>query len=274
MQIFFFPISSLPFHFVNSAEDLPFVYFCFVAVLLVSNPKNPHQDQCQGIYCLCFLLGVLWFQVLCSNLNPFWVNFYVWYKIVVQFQTFVSLFLSLPPESKLLEVRHYRFVILEQCVVVLVYLWNCYWINELIELLSRSYSDVWIIEKVNVIFVFMMWWERQILNKWPVRIICGGHHQFLPFVYMHTIFHTKKRCLFFSPWVWANFNFFTKTTWEKWCFGTFETNSKEALQFLLGSLRMFSLGMIPLKTKPLHCEKLKPHGEGLCRPCIVPADLW
>ena len=119
----FFPFRSLPFHFVTVqkawCDVVPFVYICFVALLLASSPKNP-QDQCQGIYCLCFLLGVLWFQVLCSNLNPFWVNFYVWYKIVVQFQSFVTLFLSLPPGSKLLEGRHYRIIILAQCVVVLV----------------------------------------------------------------------------------------------------------------------------------------------------------
>ena len=70
----FFPFSSLPFHFVTVQKTwcdvVPFVYFCFVALLLVSNQKNP-QDQCQGIYCLCFLLGVLWFQVLSSNLNSF-----------------------------------------------------------------------------------------------------------------------------------------------------------------------------------------------------------
>ena len=121
----FSPFRSLPFHFVTVqkawCDVVPFVYICFVALLLVSSPKNP-QDQCQGIYCLCFLLGVLWFQVLRSNLNQFWVNFYVWYKIVVQFQSFVTLFLSLPPGSKLLEGRHCRIIILAQCVVVLVYL--------------------------------------------------------------------------------------------------------------------------------------------------------
>ena len=123
------------------------------------------------------------------------------------------------------------------------------WINWAFikELLCARLCDVWITEKVNMVSVFVVWWERQILNKWPIRIVCARHRQFLPFVYMHTVFHAKKRCLFFSPWVWADFNFLTKTTWKKWCFGTFETNSKEALQFLLGLLECFLLGWSLLK---------------------------
>ena len=35
-----------------------------------------------------FASGVLWFQILCQNLNPFWVNFCVWYKTVVRFHPF------------------------------------------------------------------------------------------------------------------------------------------------------------------------------------------
>ena len=36
-------------------------------LLLMSNTKSHHQDLCQGAYYLCFLLGVLWFQVLHSS---------------------------------------------------------------------------------------------------------------------------------------------------------------------------------------------------------------
>ena len=41
--------------------------FIFLPLLLVSNPKKNCQDQYQGYYHLCFLLGVLWLQVLCSS---------------------------------------------------------------------------------------------------------------------------------------------------------------------------------------------------------------
>ena len=37
-------------------------------LLLVSNPKNHWQDQCQGAYTICLLLEILWFKVLQSNL--------------------------------------------------------------------------------------------------------------------------------------------------------------------------------------------------------------
>ena len=40
------------------------LFFLLWFVLLVSNPKNHCQNQCQGGFLLCFLLGVLWFQVL------------------------------------------------------------------------------------------------------------------------------------------------------------------------------------------------------------------
>ena len=48
--------------------------------------KNHCQDQCQGAFSLCFLLGVLWFYV--SILNPFWVNFCEWCKRGFHFHSF------------------------------------------------------------------------------------------------------------------------------------------------------------------------------------------
>ena len=41
--------------------------FAFVAFSFGVNPKIQSQDQCQGAYYLCFPLGVLWLQVLCSS---------------------------------------------------------------------------------------------------------------------------------------------------------------------------------------------------------------
>ena len=55
---------------------VPLVYFWFQLQKITSKTyiKN-----------LCFLLGILWFQVF----NPFWVNICVWHKIVIQFHAFL-----------------------------------------------------------------------------------------------------------------------------------------------------------------------------------------
>ena len=37
-------------------------------LFLVWNPKSHHQNQCQGAYHLCFILGILWFKVSCPRL--------------------------------------------------------------------------------------------------------------------------------------------------------------------------------------------------------------
>ena len=50
--------------------------------LLISNSETHCQDRCQGAYCLCFLLRVLWFQVLCFKaFDSFLVNFHVSCKV-------------------------------------------------------------------------------------------------------------------------------------------------------------------------------------------------
>ena len=75
---YFLPFSRLPFNSVDyllcCAEaflfDVVTLIFAFVA-FVASNPKNYHQDQRQGAYHLCFLLGVLWFQVYVQIFNPF-----------------------------------------------------------------------------------------------------------------------------------------------------------------------------------------------------------
>ena len=66
---YFFPFYRLPFHFVDHflccEEDWYSSTCLFLILLLVSYPKNCCQDLCQGaFYLVCFLLGVLWFQVL------------------------------------------------------------------------------------------------------------------------------------------------------------------------------------------------------------------
>ena len=66
-------------------------------LLLFPLPWETYEEkdcyiQCQRNYCVCSLLGLLWFQVshLMSFkvLNPFWIYFYIWCKKVVQFCSF------------------------------------------------------------------------------------------------------------------------------------------------------------------------------------------
>jgi len=47
------------------------LFLLLLSLLLLSNPKTQHQHWCQRVYHLCLFLGVLW------------INFSVWFKIVV-----------------------------------------------------------------------------------------------------------------------------------------------------------------------------------------------
>ena len=72
-------LNGLPFHAVYlMLSPLPwrsflvwqcptFLFLLFLPWLSVSNPKKWSRTLSRR-YCLCFLLGVLWFQVLCSRL--------------------------------------------------------------------------------------------------------------------------------------------------------------------------------------------------------------
>ena len=54
--------------------------------LLISNSETHCQDRYQGPYCLCFLLRVLWFQVLrFKAFDSFLVNFHVSCKVGLAF---------------------------------------------------------------------------------------------------------------------------------------------------------------------------------------------
>lgn len=48
-------------------DVVPLFVFVFVAFDLVSNPKMHHQDPCQRAYCLRFVVGIVWLQVLRSS---------------------------------------------------------------------------------------------------------------------------------------------------------------------------------------------------------------
>ena len=56
------------------------IFFLLLFMLLMSYAKNYCQNKCQGASSLCFLLGVLWYQVFCLSFNSSWVNFCEWYK--------------------------------------------------------------------------------------------------------------------------------------------------------------------------------------------------
>lgn len=63
----------------------------FILALLLlpekTGPKKYRKEQCQIAYWLCSLLGVLRLQIPEVS-NQFWVYFYRWHKIVVQFHFF------------------------------------------------------------------------------------------------------------------------------------------------------------------------------------------
>lgn len=88
---YFLPCCRLPFIFlvvsfaVQKLCSLMYFHlfmFSFVAF-------DHYQVICQGAYHICFLLGVLKLQILCSkSLIHFKFTFCVWYKTVVQFYPF------------------------------------------------------------------------------------------------------------------------------------------------------------------------------------------
>ena len=68
----FSPIQGLPFSSIGSILDAKNflilmksnLYFLLLPVLLVSYPKNHYQCQCHCALPLCFILRVLWLQLL------------------------------------------------------------------------------------------------------------------------------------------------------------------------------------------------------------------
>lgn len=53
------------------------LFLLLLPVLSVSNLKKNHNwDQCQQVFPLCLVLGVLLFQVSCLSLNLFWIDFW------------------------------------------------------------------------------------------------------------------------------------------------------------------------------------------------------
>ena len=72
----------------NTGVGSPTCLFLLVLPwLLGSYLKHYCQGHCQGGHLLCFILGHLWFQVLCSSLPSSLSWFCVRYKIQVQFHS-------------------------------------------------------------------------------------------------------------------------------------------------------------------------------------------
>ena len=61
----------------------------FVSCALGVKSRESSPRWCQGDHHLCARLGVLRFRFYVWVFNPFWVNFCVWCKTVVQLHTFV-----------------------------------------------------------------------------------------------------------------------------------------------------------------------------------------
>lgn len=79
-------------------DRVPLAYFSFRCLCFGIIFEKPFQDQCQESFPLCFLPGILHFQVLLLRFNSLWVGFSVWCKIKLQFHYFACehLILSAP----------------------------------------------------------------------------------------------------------------------------------------------------------------------------------
>ena len=93
----FLPFGRLTFHFALWFPllwrsflvwcSLTYLFFSFVAFAFRIKSKN-HQDLCQGVFGLCFLIIRVWqFQVMFKSLIHFALIF-MYGKIVVQFHAF------------------------------------------------------------------------------------------------------------------------------------------------------------------------------------------
>ena len=97
--VLFFFHNSCFFHFADAlfccvdAFQFDVVTFVIFAFGIKSKEISP-KPMSRNLH-LCFLLGVLWFQVLCSIFNQFRVEFCALYNIGVQFHSFVSSFPSI-----------------------------------------------------------------------------------------------------------------------------------------------------------------------------------
>lgn len=70
------------------------VYLLLLTWLLVSNPKNNYQGQCQGVYVPCiFFLKNYGYRSYNQGFNLFWVDFLVWCNIEIHSYSFLFLFL-------------------------------------------------------------------------------------------------------------------------------------------------------------------------------------
>ena len=140
---YFLPFHRLSFHLVDHLlcwsetfwpDVVPFVFlssfvlFCFLIwlpVLLVSNRKNPCQDQHQGGFPPCFL-QVLWFQMLYKFLDNFESIFV--YGVRSEF-SFIHLCVDIQcPQHHLLKsifFPHHVFFVLLKVLVYLIHMGFC-----------------------------------------------------------------------------------------------------------------------------------------------------
>lgn len=161
----------LLFHFLCYAEAFwvrcsPTFLFLLLLSLL-SNPKNYLWDLHQGACYLCFFLEFYGRRSFIKVLNPFWVNFCLWCKTVVQFHSFACevqlshhqllkilffshcmflaalLSVNLPYTSFLWSTVKYRVWCMcgFMCWLSILFCWSlvCFFANGLLQLCNRSY---------------------------------------------------------------------------------------------------------------------------------------
>ena len=74
--VFYFwrcPLLESSFLVWSSSTDL---FLLFLPLLLKSESQIQSQDQCQGSYSLCSILGLFWNQILCSSIYPILIFIY------------------------------------------------------------------------------------------------------------------------------------------------------------------------------------------------------
>ena len=80
-----------------SSTSSHLLFLLLLPVLLLSHAWSHCQNQWQGDFSLCFLLGLLWFPLLCLVFNPFQVHFCEWCKIGVHFHSLACGYSVFPP---------------------------------------------------------------------------------------------------------------------------------------------------------------------------------
>ena len=94
-------------------------FFTFVSFVFCCQIKRKHcQKQCQGVYQLCFLLGILWVQTEVQDFNPLeLISVYGIRVAQLSYHHFLKRFTS----------PHYIYSCVFCCQLLTIYMWGYFW---------------------------------------------------------------------------------------------------------------------------------------------------